>query len=51
MQLKITSVSKSSKEFYSQNNLWEANNETLMPKERYIFPEKRQQNIEELRLI
>ena len=28
-----------------------ANNETEVPKERYIFPEKRQQIIDQLRLV
>ena len=44
---KITSVSKKS----SQNNLNEAKNETEIPKERYISPEKRQQITDELRLV
>ena len=50
---KITSVSKkSSTELHSnelQNN--EANDESEAPKERYISPEKRQQIIDELRLV
>ena len=33
----------------SQND--EAKNETVIPKERYISPEKRQQIIDELRLV
>ena len=41
---KITSVSKKSK-----NN--EDNDESETPKERYISPEKRQQIIDELRLV
>ena len=44
---KITSVSKNSKK--PQNN--EANDESETPKERYISPEKRQQIIDELRLV
>ena len=44
---KITSVSKMSKK--PQNN--EANDESGVPKERYISPEKRQQIIDELRLV
>ena len=47
----ITSVSKSSKELHSQNNSDKANNEIEIPKERYISPEKREQIIDELRLI
>ena len=44
---KITSVSKkSSKELHSQNE-----NELEISKERYISPEKRQQIIDELRLV
>ena len=43
---KITNASKSSKKLHSQNNL----DETDIPKERYISPEKRQQIIDELRL-
>ena len=47
---KTTSVSKkSSAKLGSQNN--EANDESEAPKERYISPEKRQQIIDELRLI
>ena len=47
---KITSVSKiSSAKLRSQNN--EANDESEAPKERYISPEKRQQIINELRLV
>ena len=47
---KITSVSKkSSAKLRSQNN--EANDESEAPKERYISPEKRQQIIDELRLV
>ena len=41
---KITSASK---KLHSQNNL----DETDIPKERYISPEKRQQVIDELRLV
>ena len=48
---KITSISKSqqnaSKELHSKTN----ENEIEMPKERYISPEKRQQIIDELRLV
>ena len=44
---KITSISKKSKK--PQNN--EANDESETPKERYISPEKRQQIIDELRLV
>ena len=35
----------------SKNNLDKAKNEIEMPKERYISPEKRQQIIDELRLV
>ena len=45
---KITSVSKKSST-RSQNN--EANDESETPKERYISPEKREQIIDELRLV
>ena len=44
---KIISVSKNSKK--PQNN--EANYESEAPKQRYISPEKRQQIIDELRLV
>ena len=44
---KIKSVSKKSKN--PQNN--EANDKSKTPKERYISPEKRQQIIDELRLV
>ena len=44
---KITSVSKNyPKEFHSQND-----DEIKIPKERYISPKKRQQIIDELRLV
>ena len=44
---KITSVSKKPpKELHSQNE-----NEIEIPKERYISPEKRQKNIDEIRLL
>ena len=49
---KVTSVSKKSSAGHSkklQNN--QANDETEIPKERYISPEKRQQIIDELRLV
>ena len=47
---KIASVSKkSSANLGSQNN--EANDESEAPKDRYISPEKRQQIIDELRLL
>ena len=47
---KITNISKkSSRELHSQSN--EANDEIEIPKERYISPEKRQQIIDELRLV
>ena len=47
---KITSVSKkSSAELHSNND--SANNETEAPKKRYMSPEKRQQIIDDLRLI
>ena len=47
---KITNISKiPSRELHSQNN--EANDEIEIPKERYISPEKRQQIIDELRLV
>ena len=45
---KIASVSKKSSTEL-QNN--EANNEIEIPKERYISPEKRQQTIDDLRLV
>ena len=45
---KITSVSKKSSTDLQKN---EANNEIEILKERYIFPKKRQQIIEEFRLI
>ena len=45
---KVTSVSKKSS-MCSQKN--EANDESEAPKERYITPEKRQQIINELRLV
>ena len=44
---KITSVSNKS----LQNNLDQAKNEIEIPKERYIFPKKRQQIIDDLRLV
>ena len=44
---KITNASKKSKELHSEKE--EANNE--IPKERYVSPEKRQQIIDELRLV
>ena len=44
---KITSVSKKSpKELHSQNE-----NEIEIPKERYLSPEKRPKNIDEIRLL
>ena len=47
---KITSTSKKSKELNSKDlHSNEANNE--IPKERYISPQKKQQFIDELRLI
>ena len=47
---KITNISKNfSGELHLQNN--EDNDEIEMPKERYISPEKRQQIIDELRLV
>ena len=49
---KINSVSK---ELYSkkslQNSLDKTNNEIELPKERYVSPEKRQQIIDDLRLV
>ena len=50
---KITSISKSPKEFHSQNTSKELRsktdeNEIEISKERYISPEKRQQIIDEL---
>ena len=53
---KITSISKSLEEFHSQNALKEFDSTTdedeiEIPKERYIFSEKREQIIEELRLV
>ena len=44
---KVTSVSKKSEK--PQSN--EANDESEAPKERYVSPEKRQQFIDELRLV
>ena len=44
---KITSISKSPKELYSKPD----ENEIEIPKQRYISPEKRQQTIDELKLI
>ena len=44
---KMTSVSKKSKN--PQNN--KANDESEIPKERYIYPEKSKQIIDELRLV
>ena len=41
--------SQNLKKKYSSNNLNEANNETEIPNERCISPEKRQQFIDELR--
>ena len=35
----------------SQNNFDQAKNKIKIPKERYIAPEKRQQSLEELRLV
>ena len=52
---KITKISKifsrepHSAELYSQNN--EGNDEIEIPKERHISPEKRQQIIDEIRLV
>ena len=47
---KITNIyKKSSRELHSQNN--EANDEIEIPKETYVSPEKRQQIIDELRLV
>ena len=49
---KITSVSKSPKELYSNELLLKSDeNETDIPKERYISAKKRQTIIEELRLV
>ena len=53
---KTTSISKSPKELHSQNNSKELHSKTdeheiEMPKERYICPEKKQQTIDELRLV
>ena len=53
---KITSISKSPKEFHGQNALKELHsktneNEIEIQKKRYISPEKRQQIIDELRFI
>ena len=53
---KITSTSKSPKEFHSQNTSKELHsktneNEIEILKERYISPEKRQKTIDELRLV
>ena len=44
---KITSISKSPNELHSKRD----ENEIEIPKERYISPEKRQQIIDELRLV
>ena len=47
---KITNLSKkSSRELHSQND--EADNEIEISKDRYISPEKRQQIIDELKLV
>ena len=46
---KITNISKKSRALHSQND--EANDEIKIPRERYIFSEKRQQIIDELKLI
>ena len=53
---KITSISKSPNEFHSKNISKELHsktheNETEIPKERYISPEQRQQIIDKLRLV
>ena len=48
---KIANKTTSSSKKVSQNNLEEANNEIDIPKERYISPQKRQQIVDELRLI
>ena len=53
---KITIISKSPKEFHSRNASKELHskadeNEIQIPRERYIFPEKEQQIIYELRLV
>ena len=44
---KVTNISKSLKELHSKTK----ENEVEIPKERHISPEKRQQIIDELRLI
>ena len=44
---KIISISKSSKELHSKTD----ENKIEIPKEKYISPEKRQQIIDELRLV
>ena len=49
---KITSVWKCPKEFHpNESHLKTDENETDIPKERYISPVKRQQIIDELRLV
>ena len=49
---KTLSTEQSSKELHSKNfENDNANNETKVPKERYIFPEIRQKIIDELRLL
>ena len=49
---KITSASKSPKKLHSNElHLKTDENETDIPKERYISPEKRQQIIDELKLV
>ena len=49
---KTLSTEQSSKELHSKNfENDNANNETEVPKERYIFPEIRQKIIDELRLL
>ena len=49
---KISSISKSTKEFHSKELHWKTNeNEIKISKEKYISLEKRQQIIDELRLV
>ena len=49
---KITSISKSPKKFHSKEFHSKTDeSEIEIPKERYMYPEKRQQIIDELRLV
>ena len=44
-------ITKASKELHSKNNSKTDKNELEIPKQRYIFPEKREEIIDELRLV